>query len=248
MTVRSPSAEASASAPLVTDLDLLSEEESRAIRDTVHALRPQWRRRREEAPFYSLGAASYMDAAQRGFADYSAEARRCNEMLESHFGNLYRRLEAVLSEHLAASVGYHDAFARPGFHVFLSDPAFAQPAASLHFDRQYEHLDWSGLGDVDFDRQLSYTLAVSLPAAGAGLLVWNVNDLDLRHLDDEEKKAVMRRNRMPVLHRYRVGGLALHSGHQLHQIAPMKQMRPEDERITLQGHALIVRGSWILYW
>lgn len=247
MTVDTPSSAVLASPP-VADLELLSETESRTIRDRIHALRPEWRRRREEAPFFTLGVSGYIDAARHGFAAYSAAAARSKELLIENFGDLYQRLAAAVSEHLSAPAAYHPGFALPGFHIFLSDPAFATPAASLHFDRQYEHLDWSGFEGVDFDRQLSYTLSISLPARGAGLLVWNVNDLDLRGLGDEARKEVMRRNRMPSLHRYRVGGLALHSGFQLHQIAPMKEMGPGDERITLQGHALPAGGRWILYW
>ena len=248
MTVHSPAPETAAAAPAVSDVELLSEAESRDLRDRVHALRPQWRRRREEAPFFTLGVASYIDAAKEGFTAYSAAARRSNGLLVEHFADLYERLGTAIGEHLSSPVGYHPGFARPGFHVFLSDPIFATPSASLHFDRQYEHLDWSGLGDIDFDQQLSYTLSVALPRRGAGLLVWNVNDLELRGLDDEEKKEVMRQNRTPALHPYRVGGLAIHSGHQLHQIAPMKQMAADDERITVQGHALPAAGRWILYW
>jgi hypothetical protein len=247
MTVESP-AHAALAPPPVTDLELLPAAQAREVRDRVHALRPHWRRRRPEVPFFTLGVAGYIDAARDGFAAYSAAARRSNELLGEQFGDLYRRLEAALAAHLSAPAAYHGAFALPGFHIFLSDPAFATPSASLHFDRQYEHLDWSEFDGVDFDRQLSYTLSISLPARGAGLLVWNVNDLDLRALDDEAKKEVMRENRMPALHRYRVGGMAIHSGFQLHQIAPMKDMAPDDERITLQGHALPAGGRWTLYW
>lgn len=256
MSVHSPSPGPNSDAPSppspaanpVADVQLLNEEESHDVRRRVHALRDHWRRRREEAPFFTLGVASYIDAAADGFAAYSAAAEASNRLLEEHFGDVYERLTAAVGEHLGSPVGFHHAFARPGFHVFLSHEMFGAPSASLHFDRQYEHLDWSALGEVDFDQQLSYTLTVALPARGAGLLVWNVNDLDLRPLDEAEKKEVMRRNRVPEVHPYRLGGLALHSGHQLHQIAPMKEMGPDDERITLQGHALPAGGRWILYW
>jgi hypothetical protein len=237
-----------AAVPPVHDLKLLSAAEARDVRARVHALRQQWRRRREEAPFYTLGVAGYIDAARDGFAAYCAAARDSNALLAEHFGDLYARLAAAIGEHLSEPVAYHDGFALPGFHIFLADPQFATPSASLHFDRQYEHLDWSGLDAADFDRQLSYTLSIALPARGAGLLVWRVNDLELRGLPEENRKEVMRQNRRPVLHPYRVGGLAVHSGHQLHQIAPMKDMAPDDERITLQGHALPAGGRWVLYW
>jgi len=34
----------------------------------------------------------------------------------------------------------------------------------------------------------------------------------------------------------------------LHQIAPAKDMKPNDERITLQGHGLICDGILRVYW
>jgi hypothetical protein len=42
--------------------------------------------------------------------------------------------------------------------------------------------------------------------------------------------------------------MMLHSGHILHQIAPVAETDPEDERITLQGHGLYCAGTWFLYW
>jgi hypothetical protein len=47
---------------------------------------------------------------------------------------------------------------------------------------------------------------------------------------------------------YFPGVLVLHSGQQLHQIAPMSKIHPGDERITLQGHGFWHAGAWHLYW
>jgi hypothetical protein len=52
----------------------------------------------------------------------------------------------------------------------------------------------------------------------------------------------------PAFHRYREGGLVVHSGYQLHQIAPAADMQPGYERMTLQAHALSVGGGYLLYW
>jgi hypothetical protein len=45
-----------------------------------------------------------------------------------------------------------------------------------------------------------------------------------------------------------VGGMALHSGFNYHQVAPMQNAQPDDVRITFQGHGLFCQGSWQLYW
>ena len=46
---------------------------------------------------------------------------------------------------------------------------------------------------------------------------------------------------------YRVGMAVCHSGHRLHQIAS-HDFAPGDERITLQGHGIMRKGVWQLYW
>jgi len=49
-------------------------------------------------------------------------------------------------------------------------------------------------------------------------------------------------------HAYQPGTLVLHSGHMLHQIAPVPSVEPDDERIALQGHGIFYDGGWKLYW
>ena len=47
-----------------------------------------------------------------------------------------------------------------------------------------------------------------------------------------------------------MGVMAIHSGHLFHQIAPFVDPLPDDERLTLQAHALPVNEGerWIVYW
>ena len=138
--------------------------------------------------------------------------------------------------------------ALPGFHVYLSDPLKSQPVASVHFDMQFEKIDWTGIGTPDFDQQLSLTIAIELPATGGGLLVWNINRLDIEKMTDEQRKAHMAAHRNAAYHAYTVGNLVVHSGHQLHQIAKTKDVQATDRRITMQAHALPVDGQWVIYW
>ena len=55
-------------------------------------------------------------------------------------------------------------------------------------------------------------------------------------------------SRTVAYHPYRIGGLVLHSGHKVHQIAPANDGQRGDERITLQGHGIRCGGVWNLYW
>jgi hypothetical protein len=229
-------------------LAMLSDVECGVIRDQVFALRPEWTGRDPRLPFHTLGTASYLDAPAGGFKSYSKAARRTNAILGEHFAPLLDRLCATLEPVLGGSVVHDPRFALPGFHVFLADPAFTRPVADVHYDLQFEHLDWSPHGSIDPERQLSMTLAIRLPRAGAGLRVW---DIDRRHLDTlspDERREHMQRNRNARVHDYRTGELALHSGYLLHQIEPARGYQEDDERITLQAHAMPAGDGWVLYW
>ncbi|MCP5507982.1 MAG: hypothetical protein H7A37_06755 [Chlamydiales bacterium] len=69
----------------------------------------------------------------------------------------------------------------------------------------------------------------------------------LEDLSEEERLAL--REKAPVHYLpYEEGKILIHDGLTLHQIAPAEKMQPDDERITLQGHALFCDGAWRLHW
>jgi hypothetical protein len=198
-------------------------------------------------PFFTLGVASYLDAVHDAAISYHAASRRLNPLLGERFGWLHARLAGRLSEALAAPVVYRASCALPGFHIFQWCLAFEQPVCSVHQDLQYEHLDWKPEEQPDFSRPLSFTLAVVLPQTGGGLRVWDVDHAELEGLDAQARRQLVA-SRPVRYHPYRVGGLVLHSGHKVHQIAQSNGSRRGDERITLQGHGLCCGGVWHLYW
>jgi len=158
------------------------------------------------------------------------------------------RFRVAVEQHVGTEAVYHPQLALPGFHIFLFDEAFRRSGASVHFDKQYEHIDWSSIGEPDTDRQLSLTLSVRLPAGGGGLLVWNINRIEIERMAPAERIEHSRANRVATFESYEVGWLAIHSGHQLHQIGAAPHLQPGDERITLQAHALPAGGTWVIYW
>jgi hypothetical protein len=230
------------------ELVLLTPEECERVHDDVHALRDRWIQRRPGLPFFTLGVASYLDAVNGNFANYRERARQLNPILKEHFGFLYERLCERLSAELGMPVRLDDDLAFPGFHIFLAHPEFTKPIASVHYDMQFQLIDWSAYGAVDTDRQLSLTLAIRMPRAGSGLQVWDINQLALRELSKEERTVKARENKVGRYHRYEPGAVVVHSGYQLHQIAPAKEMVEDDERLTLQAHAVPTEREWILYW
>jgi hypothetical protein len=233
---------------LLHRVPVLSVDEAARVADEVHALRSLWRQRHPTQPFLTLGPAAYMDARDGQFADYQAKLDESNRMLREHFGWLLDRFRERVSEQVGAEMTYDPRLALPGFHVFLFDEAFRRAGASVHYDKQFEHVDWTQFGVPDTDAQLSLTLSIKLPAGGGGLLVWNINRIEIERMPLERRIEHSRANKTATFEAYEVGTVAIHSGHQLHQIGPAPHLQPGDERITLQAHALPVDGKWTLYW
>jgi hypothetical protein len=181
---------------------------------------------------------------------YFEKAARLNPVLEKNFGWLYAKLTRSLGEHLGGECAFEPRAGRPGFHVFLPVPLFQRSLASIHVDLQYELLDWSGHKQPDFSNPMSFTLSVVLPRRGGGLHTWDVPYEALRGLSRDEIVRLVS-SRPPEFRPYASGGVVLHSGHTLHQIAPLPDIEPgdaRDARITLQGHAIRSDGTWWLYW
>ena len=228
--------------PVLDDADVTR------VRAAVHAARDRWMRRDPVHLFFTLGAASYLDARKGQFAQYQELARAGNPFLDSTFGWVHEKLRRAVSAVVGSEARYDERLALPGFHVHLRDPDRPIPPASIHFDLQFELIDWGRIGVPDGREQLSLTLAVALPKEGGGLMVWNINRMEIEAMTDEARKAHMAANRHATRHAYVPGHLAVHSGHQLHQMAPAHDPQPDDERITMQAHALPVDGRWVIYW
>lgn len=226
---------------------LLTADECAQVAATVHALRPHWIQRNPAAPVFTLGVASYIDAAKDAGGSYHEPAYDRNAVLAANFSWLYRRLLDWLTSHLGERVVFRPSCALPGFHVYLWSPVLDQWEASVHQDLQYEFLDWDPSEAPDFRQPLSFTLAIALPQHGGGLNVWDVSHEELEGLSPDERHRKIHLARMQY-HPYQVGHLAIHSGHKVHQIARTKKEQEGDQRITLQGHGIRCTGGWQLYW
>lgn len=242
-------ASASPGEPVNADVErlaLLDGEECARAAEQVWALRPEWENRVPGLPFYTLGAASYLDGGDRDA--YYGKAAALNPILEREFGWLYDRMLGALGDRLGAPVAFETCAARPGFHIFLAHEAFKRPLSRIHFDLQYQEIDWSAHAGIDFSRPLSFTLALQLPRSGAGLVTWNVAKADYDAMDAADR-AQLDEDCPPRYVAYRKGELICHSGLLLHRIAPAQPgMHPDDVRLTLQAHALRGRDGYWLYW
>jgi hypothetical protein len=229
-------------------IDLLSDSECGEIRSAVYELRHLWISRDRHYPFFTLATASYLDAAAPGSAAaYCRMAAAHNSILQERFGWLYDRLQQALGQHLGAPALQCEDFAIPGFHIFLAHELFQKSLASIHCDLQYQLLDWGDPASVDFTRPLSFTLSISLPKSGAGLNLWEIDQSEMATRTSWQKQSLIE-TRKKTFVPYKAGSMILHSGHRVHQIAPMTHAEPGEERITLQGHAILRGGAWQLYW
>jgi hypothetical protein len=135
-----------------------------------------------------------------------------------------------------------------------------RPEAKPHYDVQYLIIDWPSFGTPIVKSQTSLTLTIAVPASGAGMLVWNINQMDLEPMTFTKRRAYALANRSGALKRYAPGHLFVQSGHQLHQ-AVTGEMKRGEQRITLQAHAIEVGGAsaratrgnrersrWLIYW
>ena len=238
----------SADAELIQNFELLDAPTCAAITQKIHALRAHWVHRHPTAPFYTLGAAAYLDGDKQGAKHYQSEIKRTRGLMAAHFGPLYETLLQVLRTALEAECEYHPNYGLPGFHIYQAHPIFEQRMGTVHIDRQFDDTGGLGLNEVDLQRQYSMTLALRLPQSGGGLKVWPVDGLALIGADSARRSSVLESKPKAVYHPYKIGTLALHSGALIHQIAPIKQLQPDDERLTLQAHAVWADGRWLVYW
>ncbi|TMQ07444.1 MAG: hypothetical protein E6J90_05290 [Deltaproteobacteria bacterium] len=235
---------------MITSLELLDAAECARLEGAIKELRARWvmRGTSPTSGFFTLGAASYLDGAD----DYAARAGELNPVLRDTFAGLYARVAEFLSARLRAPVGFADGLALPGFHIWLAPAIFVTPVASVHFDLQYLRAWPEATPGLDLRRPLSFTLPIRLPRRGGGLNVWDVTYERYRRFVARVPGAIQPVDVTVLLermrHPYTPGAIALHSGHLLHQIGEIDEVAPDDERITLQGHALLQRGEWKLYW
>jgi hypothetical protein len=226
----------------VRHLPILDAEECAAIVDRVHELRSLWVFR--QPGFFTLGRAAYMDCRSPPAREhYLREAGWLNEELLRGFAPLYDNLIATLEEALGEPCRLIEWQAIPGFHIWLGRgiPRIGFDAASVHFDLQYFDLGLDGGEWPTLDEVVSFTLPVRLPQAGGGLNVWDVTHPEQVGWEAWPYKAV---SRVP----YSVGSLVLHTGHEMHQIAPVERIAEGDQRVCLQGHGIRKDGAWLLYW
>ena len=225
---------------------VLDDAECSRARHTLYSMKECWRKRSSELPFFTLGAASYIDS-RPSVDSYYEHVTRENPILHENFSWLYERLIDALSNHVEEPISLEHDQALPGFHLYLSHAAFEKPIGEIHFDRQQHRLRWAEPDRVEWSNPFSFTLPITLPGTGGGLYTWDVDWNEMASAHGEERKRILTQAKRES-HLYKIGEMVVHSGNLLHQVMPGTRLSDSDERFTLQGHALYSSGAWRLYW
>jgi len=219
--------------------------------EKVFELRSEWTIRTNhflEIPFYSLGAAVYLDVIDEDLLQYTNSYQKQNPILKNNFSNLHNQIFQTLKEIYSYEFVSYERSALPGFHIFLTDDVFEIPLASRHCDLQYLKIDWGDLV-LDLSRTLSFTLYLKLPKNGGGIYYWDRFYEELKAYDQEEKEQLLHESQRH-LKIFKEGDLFIHNGHQFHQIAPFFDIQEDDQRISLQGHAIFSPSvnKYLVHW
>jgi hypothetical protein len=218
-------------------------QDCKVVRDQVLNLRQYWKTRSEVGSFFTLGAASYLDAVERRDV-YLEEAHKFNSMLRSNFDWLYERIRKGFEGVLGQPVSYDSECALPGFHIFVhegADQSNDRPSSRAHFDMQWIH----AMPGRRPEETLSFTLPIEEPMGGSSLEIWPIHADAIQPGLDIRKYAA---NRPSQTLRYERGRMVVHDGLLLHAIGCASIATPKGYRITFQGHGAKVSGSWKFYW
>ena len=246
------------------NIKLLEQEECKLIREKIFSLRDYWINRSlalspfDDVPFYCIGVASYIDCIdpdKEGY--YYDNAKIINKILWEHFSDLYKKIELAIKQQFNCEVKYVSDFALPGFQIYLADWYFEEFTGPKHCDFHHYLLDWSKYG-VDFQPEdnLSFTVSIKLPKSGGGLYMWDVTypyEKEAKsNLSYEQHRDRMYGTELPDKDKthfhYEEGHIFFHSGNKYHQVAPIEVMENDDERLTMQGHAVRDKDTFYLFW
>jgi len=185
----------------------------------IFKLQDMWVSRSNDFPFYTLGRSAYLDGKT---PEYKNMQKGMNELLYNNFKELYNNVLHVLQDKLNERIYLPKDLCYPGFHIFPSDESLLTIAGNWHEDYPHETL---GLGNKDTS---TFTVPILLPKSGGGIDCM-INDA-------------------PIYISYKENEMLWHDGTTLHRIASFKEYKPNEYRITLQGHLIRRNNKMEVFW
>jgi len=200
-----------------------------------------------------IGTASYMSI---DYNSYIEETIETNNFMINNFESLYKQLKEHIETRLNIKCIYpglkcyknkkgYPNLAMPGFHIFKGGSILGRGwnVASIHVDLQYKKIDWPKDKKFNFEKTISFTLAINVPD-NSGLYLF---DKQFQENNGLIIPGLYFRNMKKQKIIYKPGCLYLHSGHTYHMISSFKDKK---DRITLQGHGIYneTDNEYWLYW
>jgi len=187
--------------------------------DNVFKLKDMWVSRSDDIPFYTLGRSAYLDGKT---PEYKKAQKNINKLLYNNFEELYNCVLHELEDKLNEKIYLPKDLCYPGFHIFMSDKSLLTIAGNWHEDYPHKTL---GIGE---ENTSTFTVPILLPESGGGI------DCMI--------------NSMPIHVGYKENEMLWHDGTTLHRIAGLKEYKPNEYRITLQGHLVKRNNRMEVFW
>jgi hypothetical protein len=176
----------------------------------------------------TIGAPLYRHRERPAF--YAERARATNRLLYSSYQDLYDRVADLFGGRYGLHVAFVDELAIPGFHLMRYTRAGRYEGGGWHYDQLAWQVPYFVEHTPEVQGILNFTLPLAVPSGGTGM-----------DLVDEEAAAEAHVT-------YRPGLLVFNEREVLHRIGPSCSLRPEERRLTLQGHGVLFRGRLLLFW
>jgi hypothetical protein len=166
---------------------------------------------------------------------YAQRARATNRMLYESYSDLHDRVADVFEDRYRVPVAFVEELAIPGFHLMWYDLPGRHEGGGWHLDQLAWQVPYFADRAAEVRGILNFTLPLVVPSGGAGM------DLVDDNGDRDGQRAEMH---VP----YRPGVMLFSECEVLHRIGPSTSQRPDELRLTLQGHGVLLRGWLLLFW
>ena len=101
--------------------------------------------------------------------------------------------------------------------------------------------------NIEKNYTTSFTITIKLPSCGSGLNYWDITYAEYPNHSNKDPETAFPEEKRHYLP-YEEGKIVIHNGLMLHQIAIPKDLKKDDVRITMQGHAIRCDGVWRIHW
>lgn len=170
-------------------------------------------------------------------AEYAHHARTDNRRLYRHFRDVHEAVAGFVERHYDAPVVFAEELAVPGFHVFTFAAPGDHPGGGWHLDALAEQVAFLAARRAEVAGVLNLTLPLEVPTGGTGMDLW-----DGGPGPDGQGRGT------PVHAAYTPGVMIVTERDHWHRIGASRCRHAHERRITFQGHAVLWRGRWVLFW